>query len=138
VKSRAVLRTEEVQRALELLALLEPPSDKPCEPLDLSRSDRRFLQQIIMRAADDALTPRRKPAKNADRNFWVAIDFHTRPKARNREKDVARAWNLGARQVATIASRNRRAVQNALAERPVEFWREALGWQLDRFVSNRD
>jgi bisphosphoglycerate-dependent phosphoglycerate mutase len=104
----------------------------------MSRSERRFLQGILLRAADDALSPlSRSKAKNAERDFWIALDFHTRAESKHREKRVARDWNLPHRQVGLIASRNRKEVDAKLAEKPASFWRRALEHQRPRFVSTR-
>jgi hypothetical protein len=47
---------------------------------------------------------RKHRARNADRDLWVALDFHTRT-GRHRAKRVAQAWGLPAPLVDLIAHR---------------------------------
>jgi hypothetical protein len=79
---------------------------------------------------------KQRRAKHADRNFWVALDFHTRT-GRNRAKLVAIDWNLKPHEVANIASRFRRRpeFQKILAAKCVAEHRRLLTWHRARLCA---
>lgn len=116
--SGLILRREALAEALRLAERLDPPLDAPPSPIALTRAERVFLAELLRRAVDASLQarPRRRWGKNAGRDQWVAIDFHTRT-GRHRAKHVADDWaafKLRPRQVATIATRWRAACRRLL------------------------
>jgi hypothetical protein len=67
-------------------------------------------------------------ARNRRRDFWMAIDYHTRT-GRNRAKLVAREWGVEPDRVETIASRGKDECARALAEKPARWWRALLAME---------
>ncbi len=62
--------------------------------------------------------PKQRRAANADRDKWVALDFHTRV-GRYRAREVGKAWGLDAPLVDLIAHRYRRRLAKVLEENTV-------------------
>lgn len=132
-RKAGALDPDSVTMALKIAERLEPSGDWPFPAVDLSQAERRLLQSLIYAAANAALERPRDRRKHRDRDFWIAVDFHTRT-GRDRAKAVARAWGLNPRQVATIASRGRDAVNNSLKLRETRFWRAVLAMQKKRLL----
>lgn len=115
--TRLILTSEECSEALRLADRLDVPVNaRAAKRVSLSRTERQFLAGLLREVVNSSLLarPRSRQSKHAERDHWVAIDFHTRPMG-HREKHVATDWNLAPRQVATIASRHRKQAAHLIS-----------------------
>lgn len=104
----------------------------------LRTADLNTFLPLLYTLGEELLRPKRKanrPSKNETRDFWIAMDFHTRSGS-HRAKKVATSWKMKPAAIAVIASRWKLECEKKFCERPASFWRDALKIQKSLLLHN--
>lgn len=106
-KKPAALTKQQAHKAVEV-------AEAMARREKLTSADRHWLVDLLMNLANDALEyrPKHRSAKNADRNFYLAMD---QVLTGDLHKIVAHRWGLSEVTVRQIVSRMRRHVDSAVA-----------------------
>jgi hypothetical protein len=135
---------ELINRAVSIAEKLSRRSPDSIGPDDvLSWGDGQFVAALIYDFVNDALVRANKSRKgrrpkNADRDFFVAMDFRLRGAIPNRAKLVAQAWKMKASAVANIASRWGKKCKRQWDARPDrKFWTGAVAMYRSRHIISR-